>query len=57
MKHHKIAIDTNVILSGLNSKNASSYKLLKILPDNKFTLVLSVPLLLEYESILIKNIF
>ncbi|OHD69519.1 MAG: putative toxin-antitoxin system toxin component, PIN family [Spirochaetes bacterium RBG_16_49_21] len=56
MKPLKIVIDTNVILSGLTSRNGSSYKLLKILPTNKVAIALSVPLLFEYESILIKNI-
>jgi putative PIN family toxin of toxin-antitoxin system len=56
MKPYKIVIDTNVIISGLSSKRGSSHKLLKILPNKKFTTALSVPLLLEYESILIKNI-
>ncbi len=56
MKSYKIVIDTNIIFSGLCSKKGSSYKLLGILPNNKFTVLLSVLLLLEYESVLSKNI-
>jgi putative PIN family toxin of toxin-antitoxin system len=50
----KIIIDSNVILSGLKSKNVYSYKLLQLIPENKFDTAISVPLILEYESILTK---
>lgn len=56
MKPFKIVIDTNVILSGLSSKKGNSYKLLRIIPNKKFIVTISVPLVLEYESILFKNI-
>ena len=56
MKSLKVVIDTNVIFSGLLSQKGSSYKLLKLIPRNIFTVVLSVPLVLEYESILSKNL-
>jgi putative PIN family toxin of toxin-antitoxin system len=53
---NKIIIDTNIILSGLKSKNGYSYKLLKLIPDNIFQTAISVPLILEYESVLMNNI-
>jgi putative PIN family toxin of toxin-antitoxin system len=56
MKGLKVVIDTNVIFSGLLSQKGSSYKLLKMIPRNDFTMVLSVPLVFEYESVLSKNI-
>lgn len=52
----KIIIDTNVIFSGLKSNLGSSFKLLSILPENRFQMVISVPLVIEYESILLKNL-
>jgi putative PIN family toxin of toxin-antitoxin system len=56
MSSVKILIDTNVILSGLLSQKGTSYKLLQLVPKKKFTIVMSVPLILEYETILHKNI-
>ena len=56
MKYTKIVIDTNVILSGLLSQKGTSYKLLRLIPKKLFTVVMSVPLILEYESILHKSI-
>lgn len=56
MKNIKIVIDTNVIFSGLLSQKGTSYKLLQLIPKKTFTVVLSVPLILEYETILHKNI-
>ena len=55
MSQLKAVIDTNVIFTGLLSKKGVSYKLLQSIPDEKFKIVLSVPLLLEYESVLYKN--
>ena len=52
----KIIIDSNVILSGLKSKNGYSYKLLELIPKNIFEIAISVPLILEYELVLINNI-
>jgi len=51
---YKIVIDTNVILSGLRSKNGYSFKLLELIPEFKFNIAISVPLILEYEAILNK---
>lgn len=56
MKKQKIVIDTNVILSGLMSKKGSSFKILSIIPKNRFTVAISVPIILEYESVLLKNL-
>ena len=48
----KIVIDTNVLVSGLRSKRGNAYRLVSMIPSDKFTMVLSVPLLLEYEEVL-----
>jgi len=56
MKAIKVVFDTNVIYSGLLSKKGVSYKLLKLIPKGIFKLSLSVPLLLEYETILLRNL-
>lgn len=54
----KAIIDTNVILSGLKSKNGFSYKILKKIAEDLFEFYISTPLVLEYEAVLtnMKNI-
>jgi len=56
MKKYKTVIDTNVILSALRSNKGASSKLISLMPKNKFTFNISVPLILEYESILTREI-
>ena len=51
-----IVIDTNVIVSGLKSDMGYSHKLLESLPDKEFEICISVPLVLEYEAQLKKNL-
>ena len=52
----KIVIDTNVIVSGLQSDMGYSHKLLEELPNGKFEISISVPLVLEYEAQLKKHL-
>ncbi|NOY61282.1 MAG: putative toxin-antitoxin system toxin component, PIN family [Calditrichaeota bacterium] len=56
MKKFKIVIDTNVLISALRSRKGASFKLFSLLDSNKFILNISVPLLLEYESIAIREL-
>ena len=51
-----VVIDTNVILSALKSKKGKSNQLLKTIGTGKFDFAISVPLILEYESILKKYV-
>ena len=51
-----IVIDTNVIVSGLQSDMGYSHKLLEELPRREFDISISVPLVLEYEAQLKKNL-
>ena len=46
-----IVIGTCVLISALRSRNGASFKLLSLIDSNKFTFFLSVPLVLEYESV------
>ncbi|MEW6187070.1 MAG: putative toxin-antitoxin system toxin component, PIN family [Thermodesulfobacteriota bacterium] len=48
----KILIDTNVLFTGLKSRKGASFKLLSLIPSNRFSIAISVPLLLEYEEVL-----
>ena len=48
----KIVIDTNVLVSALRSRRGASYKLVSFLPNDKFSITISVPLVFEYENAL-----
>ena len=48
----KIVIDTNVLLTALKSRCGASYKLVSLLPSEKFSIAISVPLIIEYEDVL-----
>lgn len=48
----RVVIDTNVLVAGLRSRTGLSHQILRQLPGGRFTLLLSVPLLLEYEAVL-----
>ncbi len=48
----KIVIDTNVLVAALKSRNGASYKLLEALQGENYLPCLSVPLFVEYESVL-----
>jgi len=48
----RIVIDTDVLLSGFLSSEGASRQLVLDALDRKFALLLSTPLLLEYESVL-----
>jgi putative PIN family toxin of toxin-antitoxin system len=47
-----VVIDTNVLVAALKSKRGASYKLLMSLVEDSFTPCVSVPLFVEYESVL-----
>ena len=49
-KIFRIVIDTNIIVSALKSRNGFSFDLLSIIDDERFTVSISVPLILEYED-------
>jgi len=43
-------LDTNVLVAGLRSRRGASFRLMRLLGKGRFRTVLSVPLVLEYES-------
>ena len=47
----RVAIDTNVLISGLRSSRGASYRLLTLVGSSRFEIALSVPLALEYEEV------
>lgn len=44
-----IVLDTNVLVAALLSRNGASFRLLQLVGRGRFTLSVSVPLVLEYE--------
>lgn len=56
MDRPNIVIDTNVIYSALRSKRGASHKLLSLVGAGCFEIHLSVPLVLEYEDVLLRKI-
>jgi putative PIN family toxin of toxin-antitoxin system len=52
----QVVIDTNVIVAGLRSKNGSAFRLLELIGSKQFAIHLSVPLVLEYEEVLLREL-
>ena len=50
MKTVRIVIDTNVMVSGLRSRQGMSYRLLSFLGGRLYRPVVTVPLVVEYEK-------
>lgn len=48
----QVVFDTNILYSALRSRNGASFALLSSLPDDKFAVNVSVPLVLKYEDVL-----
>jgi len=55
MQPRQIVLDTNVLVSGLRSTRGASYRLLALVGATKFEINLSVPLLIEYEEVLLRQ--
>lgn len=50
-KRYQVVIDTNVFVSALRSQQGPSFAVLSLVGTGKFDINLSVPLILEYESV------
>jgi putative PIN family toxin of toxin-antitoxin system len=50
----QIVIDTNVLVTAQRSKRGASAKLLSLVGTGRFDIHLSVPLVLEYEAVLLR---
>ena len=46
----RIVLDTNVLVSALRSRTGASFRLLSLIDSGRFSLCVSVPLVLEYEA-------
>lgn len=55
MKTPQIVIDTNVVIAAQRSKQGASSKLMSLIGAGCFDLHISVPLVLEYEEVLLRQ--
>lgn len=51
----KIVIDSNVLFTALKSNRGASYKLISMIPSKEFSIAISVPLIIEYEAVLMRG--
>ena len=52
----QIVIDTNILVAGLRSRRGSAFRLLSLVGMGRFDLHLSVPLVFEYEDVLLREL-
>ncbi|MEO1076248.1 MAG: putative toxin-antitoxin system toxin component, PIN family [Bacteroidota bacterium] len=50
----RIVLDTNVLVAGLRSRRGAANRLLRLVGRSSFEIALSVPLVLEYEDVLLR---
>jgi putative PIN family toxin of toxin-antitoxin system len=51
----RIIIDTSVLVAGLRSRRGAAFRLLTEIGKTSFEIALSVPLVLEYEDVLLRH--
>lgn len=54
MGQPEIVLDTNVLIAGLRSRRGAAFLLLSFVGSGRFGVNLSVPLLFEYEDVLLR---
>ena len=55
MSPPQIVLDTNVLVSALRSTRGASFRLVSLLDTGRFEINLSVPLVVEYEDVLMRQ--
>ena len=55
MKTPQVVIDTNVLVSAQRSQRGASSKLMSLVGTGRFDIHISVPLVLEYEEVLLRK--
>ena len=51
----KIVIDTNVLVSAFRSRSGAAFRVVELWGDKRVQPIVSVPLVLEYESVLLRQ--
>lgn len=54
MARPEVVLDTNVLVAGLRSRRGASFEVLSLVNSQRFGINLSVPLVLEYEDVLLR---
>ena len=52
----RVVLDTSVLVAAWRSRNGASFELLRRLRDDDFEVAVSVPLILEYEAVLLRHL-
>lgn len=52
----QVVIDTNVIVAGLRTRRGSAFQLITLVGTGQFDIHLSVPLVLEYTDVLLREL-
>jgi putative PIN family toxin of toxin-antitoxin system len=51
----RVVLDTSVLVAALRSRRGASFRLLELLRKGRFQIAVSVPLVLEYEAVLVRH--
>ncbi len=51
----RVVLDSSVLVAALRSRQGASFRLLELLRDGQFEIAVSVPLVLEYEAVLVRH--
>jgi len=51
----RVVLDTNVLVAAIRSRRGASFRLLSLVGTGAFEIALTVPLVIEYESVLKKH--
>ena len=51
----RVVLDTNVLVTAIRSRNGASFQVLSSLVADRFDIVVSTPLILEYEAALLRH--
>jgi putative PIN family toxin of toxin-antitoxin system len=51
-----VLLDTNVVVTGLRSRNGAAFRLLSLVGIGRIDICLSVPVVLEYETVLLDQL-
>lgn len=51
----QVVLDSSVLVAALRSRQGASFRLLELLRDDAFAIAVSVPLVLEYETVLVRH--
>jgi putative PIN family toxin of toxin-antitoxin system len=51
----RVVLDTSVLVAAWRSRNGASFEILRLVPQGVFELVVSVPLVVEYEAVLLRH--